>query len=264
MIWNLNRKHLEIARILVEQIKNEKMITYKELATIVGMSVENNSDLYGYLGDLSYYSFENDMPLISVMVVRKDNGMPGEGFYGVYEEKRGIRLGKDKDKQMEVFVEEVKRVLKYSNWNLLLELLEEEIFPKPKLRMRKRQNKLLNKLKLENLNNEKEVDFIELEEFEIEEGEYLKRLIEAKKRNPKVRKMKIEQFKKDNNGKVFCEVCNEDDIVVLDVHHDLIQVSNMQDGHKTKLSDLRVICSNCHRKVHGYKLTVDKLIEKNK
>ena len=63
---------------------------------------------------------------------------------------------------------------------------------------------------------------------------------------------------------MFCEVCNEDDIVVLDVHHDLIQVSNMQDGHKTKLSDLRVICSNCHRKVHGYKLTVDKLIEKNK
>ncbi|WP_274541576.1 hypothetical protein [Romboutsia maritimum] len=34
----------------------------------------------------------------------------------------------------------------------------------------------------------------------------------------------------------------------------------MEEGHKTKLSDLRVICSNCHRKIHGYKITVEELI----
>lgn len=38
----------------------------------------------------------------------------------------------------------------------------------------------------------------------------------------------------------------------------------MKEGHITKLEDLRLICANCHRKVHGLKVTVDKLIEINK
>lgn len=36
----------------------------------------------------------------------------------------------------------------------------------------------------------------------------------------------------------------------------------MEDSHLTKLSDLRVLCSNCHRRVHGYKISVEEL--KNK
>lgn len=267
MGWNFNKNHLKIARVIIEEIKNKRTTTYKELAINVGMSVEINSNLYGYLGNLSDYSFENGMPLISVMVVRKDDGMPGEGFYGVYKEKRGIAVGKNKEKQMEVFVEEVNRVLEFSNWDRFIELLEKEISQQPKLLLKniKKRQKQRNKL-----NIDKEVEFIEIDEFEyiedkvIEEGEYVRKIIEAKKRNPKVRKMKIEQFEKDNGGKVFCEVCNEKDIVVLDVHHDLIKVSDMEKGHKTKLSDLRILCSNCHRKVHGYKLTVDELIIKNK
>lgn len=241
MKWNLNEKHLDIAKVLVKAIKEGQTITYKELAINVGMSVERNSDLYSYLGDLSYYSFENGMPLISVVVVRKEEKMPGAGFYGVYKEKRGITVAKSK--QMEVFVDELKRVLGYSEWDKLIELLKKE--------------------KIEN----EEVEFIEINELEdteeevIEEGKYIKRIIEAKKRNPKVRKMKIEQFKKDNNGRVFCEICNEEDIVVLDVHHDLVQVADMKEGHKTKLSELRVLCSNCHRKVYGHKTTVDELIK---
>ncbi|MGL4731735.1 MAG: HNH endonuclease [Clostridium sp.] len=101
-----------------------------------------------------------------------------------------------------------------------------------------------------------------MEDIVIEEGKYIERLTKAKKRNPKARKRKIEQFKKDNYGKVFCEVCKEDDDVVLEVHHDKVEVFNMEDSHLTKLSDLRVLCSNCHRRVHGYKISVEEL--KNK
>ena len=75
--------------------------------------------------------------------------------------------------------------------------------------------------------------------------------------------MKIEQFKKDNKGKVYCEVCKENDEIVLDVHHENMAVCNMEEGHLTKLSDLRILCSNCHRKVHGYKITVEELIRKS-
>ena len=64
-------------------------------------------------------------------------------------------------------------------------------------------------------------------------------------------------------GKLYCEVCGIDDEIVLDVHHDKVSVANMKEGHITKLDDLRVICANCHRKVHGLKVTVDRLIEIN-
>lgn len=50
----------------------------------------------------------------------------------------------------------------------------------------------------------------------------------------------------------------------MDVHHDKVSVANMKEGHITKLEDLRLICANCHRKVHGLKVTVDRLIEINK
>lgn len=112
-----------------------------------------------------------------------------------------------------------------------------------------------------------EIDYVEddenLEDIELEEGEKIKKVINSRKRNKKARELKFEQIIK-RYGKVVCEVCNEDDIVVLDVHHDKVQVFNMKEGHKTKLSDLRVVCANCHRKVHGHKLTVDELIIKNK
>lgn len=39
----------------------------------------------------------------------------------------------------------------------------------------------------------------------------MKELINAKKRNLKARNSKVEQFKKENNGEVFCEVCKEDE-----------------------------------------------------
>lgn len=265
MNWNFDEKHLEIAKILVDEIKNRSIITYKELGMNVGMSVEPQSNLYNYLRDLSYYSFEKGKLLISVIVVSEKERIPGEGFYiEVYEKKRKIKVGKNKQKQMDIFVQEVNRVFEYSNWDTLIELIEEDIFqtPKPISRIKKKGTPLLDQLK-------QKVEFIEVDEFAdiedivIEEGKYLERLTKAKKRNPKARKRKIEQFKKDNDGKVFCEVCKEDDEVVLDVHHDNVEVCDMEEGHLTKLSDLRVLCANCHRRVHGYKITVEELMMKS-
>ena len=63
--------------------------------------------------------------------------------------------------------------------------------------------------------------------MEFEEGEQVERIITTRKRNSKAKKMKIEQFKKDNDGKVFCEACHESDPLVLDVHHNSIHVCDM-------------------------------------
>lgn len=61
------------------------------------------------------------------------------------------------------------------------------------------------------------------------------------------------------NGKLFCERCKMDPTEVygdpdgaacIEVHHAEKQVSHMEDGHNTKLSDLECLCANCHRYVH--------------
>ncbi|WP_343338042.1 hypothetical protein TPELB_35610 [Terrisporobacter petrolearius] len=277
MNWNFDRKHLDIAKVLVETIKegqlinSEKIITYGELGSIVALPISTyeEREIFGrYLGELSCYCNDNDMPLISAMVIRKSNNynsykidIPGNGFYKLYKDLRGIEV-KSKEEKAIVFYKELKLIKEYENWDELTGLLENEIYPrlKPISGIKKKKILLPNKLN-------KKVEFIEINEFidiediAIEEGRYIETLIKAKKRNSKARKIKVEQFKKDNDGKVFCEVCKEDDEVVLDVHHDNVEVCNMEEGHLTKLSDLRILCSNCHRKVHGYKITVEELIE---
>lgn len=118
------------------------------------------------------------------------------------------------------------------------------------------------------IKDKSKVDYLEInvEDFdsniEIEEGKTITKLVEVKKRNSLARKLKLEEFK-SINGKLYCEVCGIDDEIVLDVHHDKVSVVHMEEGHITKLEDLRVICANCHRKVHGLKITVDRLIEIN-
>ena len=119
------------------------------------------------------------------------------------------------------------------------------------------------------IKDKSKVDYLEInvEDFdsniEIEEGKTITKLVEVKKRNSLARKLKLEEFK-SINGKLYCEVCGIDDEIVLDVHHDKVSVANMKEGYITKLEDLRLICENCHRKVHGLKVTVDRLIEINK
>jgi len=273
---NFDRKHLESARILVERIKNgEGVISYSELGNRIGIDtkeLKGREKIKYLLGDLSCYSFDNGMPLISIMVVGKKNGRPGDGFYTLYKEKRGLQVKKNKDLTEEqkdkIFVDELNKVLAYDDWDRLIELLEKEFSPKIEFKRIKRVKPKF-KLKLQEVKPEiEEIDFIEIDEFkelenmEFEEGQQIQKLMNTKKRNSKARQMKIEQFKKDNDEKVFCEVCNESDIMVLDVHHNSIQVCDMEEVQKTKLSDLRILCSNCHRKVHGYKISVEEL--KNK
>lgn len=119
------------------------------------------------------------------------------------------------------------------------------------------------------IKDKSKVDYLEInvEDFdsniEIEEGKTITKLVEVKKRNSLARKLKLEEFK-SINGKLYCEVCGIDDEIVLDVHHDKVSVANMKEGYITKLEDLRLICANCHRKVHGLKVTVDRLIGINK
>lgn len=105
-------------------------------------------------------------------------------------------------------------------------------------------------------------DFEDMEEdYSFIEGEEYIRIEKRKKRDSSIRKLKID-FVKKQLGQAVCEVCGESDEVVLDVHHEKVMVSNMEKNHVTKLSDLRILCANCHRRVHKYKLKIDDLKKK--
>lgn len=72
-------------------------------------------------------------------------------------------------------------------------------------------------------------------------------------------KAKKAEFREKHGGRLFCERCAKDPVVeyatehaeaCIEVHHARMLVSDMADGHKTKLNDLQCLCANCHRLVH--------------
>ncbi|WP_122432085.1 HNH endonuclease [Pseudomonas viridiflava] len=78
-----------------------------------------------------------------------------------------------------------------------------------------------------------------------------------RERSPGLSRAKKASFIKQY-GRLFCEECGVDPIetygaygaACIEVHHEVIQVADMGNGHKTKLDQLRCLCANCHRIVH--------------
>lgn len=60
------------------------------------------------------------------------------------------------------------------------------------------------------------------------------------------------------HGRLFCEICNFDPSfrygeladACIEVHHDAVQVANMESDHVTTLDQLKCLCANCHRVLH--------------
>lgn len=97
-------------------------------------------------------------------------------------------------------------------------------------------------------------DFLE-EELEAPEGRLLRSLQVKRERNPKLRQRKINQVKQRGDA-VACSVCSFDFFVTygergrdfIEVHHVLpLHVSGET---TTRLDDLELLCSNCHRILH--------------
>ena len=76
-------------------------------------------------------------------------------------------------------------------------------------------------------------------------------------RNPQNRERKLAAFRHAHGGRIFCECCGFDfeqtygarGAGFIEVHHK-IPVSSLRSGRTGKLSDLCLLCANCHRMVH--------------
>lgn len=75
-------------------------------------------------------------------------------------------------------------------------------------------------------------------------------------------------FKRNHNGKLYCEICGFDFANTYgEIGNDFIEahhtkpVSKMQEGEKTKVEDIAMVCSNCHSMIHRRKpwLTLEQL-----
>ncbi len=66
-----------------------------------------------------------------------------------------------------------------------------------------------------------------------------------------------EKFKQENNGRLFCEICGFDFYDTygeigedfIEGHH-TVPVSKLEEGQVTKVEDIAIVCSNCHRMLH--------------
>lgn len=94
------------------------------------------------------------------------------------------------------------------------------------------------------------------DEEEFPEGKILTRLHKLRERNSSLIKKKKNSVLKEN-GNLECEVCSFDFNSVYgqlgkgfaECHH-IIPLSSIKSVRKTKLSELAIVCSNCHRMLH--------------
>ncbi|GBF12644.1 HNH endonuclease [Tepidibacillus sp. HK-1] len=121
-------------------------------------------------------------------------------------------------------------------------------------------NKVVNKLHIDkNADEYKENDYYY-------EGKRAFRLHNYIDRNPKLIKDAKDIFIKKHNGQLFCEVCNFNFYKVygkrgygfIEAHH-TTPISKIKENG-TKIEDMAMVCSNCHRMLHREPfLTVDEL-----
>lgn len=91
---------------------------------------------------------------------------------------------------------------------------------------------------------------------EAPEGRLLTRVHAVRERNPKLVATKKAQ-RLEETGKLACEVCGfefadtygERGTGFIECHH-TVPVSSLRKGATTKLVDLALLCSNCHRMIH--------------
>ena len=78
----LSQKSIEIAQHLVECAKDKSTLEYNEIGWKVNMH-HNSGALFDCLSEISKFTYLKANVLLSVLVVRFDNGLPGGGFFNM-------------------------------------------------------------------------------------------------------------------------------------------------------------------------------------
>jgi predicted HNH restriction endonuclease len=98
---------------------------------------------------------------------------------------------------------------------------------------------------------------IENDEIEYPEGRIAYRQHKIRERDPRVAKEAKKRFKEKNNGNIFCEACGFNFKLIygqrgsdfIESHHKR-PISSMNMNEATKVKDIALLCSNCHKMIH--------------
>lgn len=95
---------------LIEVAKRKGTILYSEVAPVVNLQARDLT-LFQILDDVNRREHEADRPFLTAVVVRKEDGMPGQGFF-----KLATQLGhhRDGDDRTLYWMWELERV--YAEW----------------------------------------------------------------------------------------------------------------------------------------------------
>lgn len=100
---------------LIQTARNRQVITYGEIAEIMGLPPAGqymSRETGQMLGEISEYEHLHGRPLLSAVVVRGDKKMPGEGFFTLSRQLG--ELGENMDERT-FWERELKRV--YDIWS---------------------------------------------------------------------------------------------------------------------------------------------------
>lgn len=111
---NLSPLVSEIAKVLAVQCVNSEypIITYGALAKKLSKPI-NPRNLEQPLGELSDFCRQNDIPLLSVIVVNQETRIPGSGFFKYF-----FPNAKPTDWE-KIYIEQLDSVTTYKHWNRL-------------------------------------------------------------------------------------------------------------------------------------------------
>lgn len=183
----------------------------------------------------------------------------------IYPKALEENLWKDKkDINKSGLVAGIKIIEIYSNADMITdEILKDEQFnnfsknwQQTNLSLSVEQANLVINLLNFNINNDNQSNEINMV-FTRPEGRLIQSIHLRRERNPQLINEAKKLFKKTNGGELFCEICRFSFEEVygsigenfIEAHH-IIPVSQMKIDHKTSISELMMLCSNCHRMAH--------------
>ena len=91
--------HKEIYNNLKEVARKKQLITYKELASVVGLDWNKDygkcRQIFPVLGAVSTCEVEKGHPMLSAIAVRQDKRTPGPGFFALARDLGRYQSGTD-------------------------------------------------------------------------------------------------------------------------------------------------------------------------
>lgn len=111
----------DIAVILIAAAGRRETITYNQLSEKLNRQIAP-INLGHPIGELSYKSYDLDLPLISVLVVNQDTQIPGDGYFRLSSQLKGF----SEIEAMNDFQNEALRVYECGEWAKLLNSLKKD------------------------------------------------------------------------------------------------------------------------------------------